>query len=161
MSVTVNSISTLAPAVPHNPDLKIIVLVPCPEVMLHPVIPACDGVMDHDKVNKLRSRAVIVEIVFPGVLHITLANGGFGSPIEQDGNGFTVTVPIAGLATHPFAAVTVTVYTVVAFGATLIVDVVAPPGDHKYVKGPTPPCMDAVNVTGFPPGHITSELTVT
>ena len=77
--------------------------------MLQPVIPSCDGVIDQERVNKFTSIELAVDIVFPGVLQITFANGGFGSPIEQAGTGFTVTVPLAASAAQPLAPVTVTV----------------------------------------------------
>ena len=53
---------------------------------------------------------------------------------EAFGNAFTVTVEIAA-AVHPFAAVTVTVYIVVAAGLT-VMDAVVAPVFHPYVPPP-------------------------
>ena len=67
----------------------------------------------------------------------------------------TVTVADA-VVTHPFPPVTVTVYTVVVVGETIIEAEVAPVL-HKNVKGASPPVMVAVTVAE-PCGQIVGEF---
>jgi hypothetical protein len=68
----------------------------------------------------------------------------------------TVTVPFP-VDEHP-PRVYVTVYVVVDAGETVMLCVVAPPGDHEYV----PPPVDGVAVSvAFCPAQIVCELTLT
>jgi hypothetical protein len=78
-------------------------------------------------------------------------------PAKREGLEFTITEPFAGTLGHPLT-VWITEYTVVVVGETLIVCVVAPPGDQLNV--PPVELLPAVRVAD-PPMHIVSFATLT
>ena len=76
-------------------------------------------------------------------------------PAVAVGVGFTMIVAEASTS-EPHGLVTVTVYSVVLNGLTVMAWVVSPPGDHEYVYGP-PPVGWAVRVL-LSPAQIVETL---